>query len=201
MFFGGFVMNRLFFLVVAVVLSGCAATPEWVSQPTFSLSVRLHEGQGVGSLDNDGVCNLFLPFNEEAEKKDLNPEINACVKQRAGKGFAQTSDRSVKHFKFYPMQFSHQVGQRIFDLTKEKVPLGEMVCTTDDCGHLGSLFQGDGWCGLIYMPTYTYRNGRKYDGTLAHELLHGFIGRFHRTDSRYWEWLPREKWRPGKVCG
>ncbi len=194
-------MNRIYFFAVALLLSGCATLPDWVSQPAFSLSVRLHEGRGVGFLDEKGVCNIFLPLNAEAEKVDINPDINACAEKRAGKGFVETEDKSVKHFKFYPVQFSHQVDQRIFDLTKERTALRDMVCTRDDCGYLGKLFLGDRWCGLIYVPTYTYRDGRKYDAALAHELLHGFIGQFHRTDSRYWEWLPREKWRPGKVCG
>ncbi len=197
-------MTRFLLTVVAfatLLLSGCASMllPEWVNHPAFSLSVRLHDKEGVGYLDTKGVCNIYMPFTKEAVNKGVDDQLHVCVQARQGKGFAEV-EQGVKRLNFYPLQVAHQVAQRQFEVSKTKLSAHQVLCLSE-CGRLGYLFEGEGYCGVIYIPTYVDRQGKEDRGTSAHEILHAFVGQFHRMDSRYWEWLPREKWRPGKVCG
>ncbi|TXI14013.1 MAG: hypothetical protein E6Q68_00795 [Polynucleobacter sp.] len=181
-------------IVVTLLLSGCASMmlPEWVNHPAFSLSIRLHDKEGVGHLDAQGVCNIYMRFTKEAVEKGVDDQIEVCVQARGGKGFAEV-EPDVKRIKFYPLQAPHQVAQRHFEVSKTKLSAHQVLCTSE-CGRLGALFEGNGYCGVIYIPTYVDRQGKEDKGTSAHEILHAFVGQFHKTGPRYWEWLPREAW-------
>lgn len=187
-----------FSVIVAVLatllLSGCASMllPDWVNNPAFSLSIRLHDKEGVGYLDAQGVCNIYMRFTKEAVDKGVDDQLDTCVLARQGKGFAEV-EPGVKRLNFYPLQVPHQVAQRHFEVSKTKLSAHQVLCTSE-CGRLGALFEGNGYCGVIYIPTYVDRQGKEDKGTSAHEILHAFVGQFHRIGPRYAEWLPKEAW-------
>ncbi|MBP9782562.1 MAG: hypothetical protein KBC50_02420 [Candidatus Pacebacteria bacterium] len=181
-------------VLATLLLSGCASMllPDWVNNPAFSLSIRLHDKEGKGYLDAQGVCNIYMRFTKEAVNKGVDDQIEVCVQARGGKGFAKV-EQGVKRLNFYPLQVPHQVAQRQFEVSKTKLSPHQVLCLSE-CGRLGYLFEGDGYCGVIYIPTYVDRQGKEDRGTSAHEILHAFVGQFHRMGPRYSEWLPKEAW-------
>ena len=196
-------MRKLLLTTFVFVLTGCATIggPEWLKHPAFSLSIALHDEKGKAYLDRDGICHVFMPYTIESTLAGIDDQLELCLASGAGKELSLVKREGVKHFRFYPVEASHQVGQRSFDLKKTKVTPGAAVCVPA-CPDIAFTSPQGNHCVIVYVRKYVDRYGREDKGVLSHEILHGFVNDFHRPPPYHSHWYPRELWsKSGMRCG
>lgn len=191
------VVRRAFFLLAYVTLLGCSQLPEWAHAPDVELSVRVHNTvQQPGYLDEEGVCHLFFTFSPSGlEQAAVAKDLERCEKGRGGKGFSLSKKPGVENIRLYSVPTIAGVGGRKYSIDKLQNDPRDTICI-GDCGYFGIIFEGDGWCGIVYVKN----EHSNYNKHLAHELLHAAVGEFHKRGGGSWQWLPETSWKKNRKC-